>query len=60
MDCGGELRLVDKEAVRDRIPPRTYRWLDQYYLCCHCDRLFWRGSHWRNISRRLQTQLTER
>jgi hypothetical protein len=60
MDCGGELRAVAKETVRERIPPRTYRWLDHYYLCSHCDRLFWRGSHWRNISRRLQTQLTER
>jgi len=60
MDCGGELRAVAKETVRDRIPPRTYRWLDDYYLCDHCDRLFWRGSHWRNIRRRLPTQLTDR
>jgi hypothetical protein len=60
MDCGGELRAVAKETVRERIPPRTYRWLDDYYLCDHCDRLFWRGSHWRNIRRRLPTQLTDR
>ena len=27
MSCGGELRPGDKEALRERIPPRTYRWL---------------------------------
>jgi uncharacterized protein with PIN domain len=53
MSCGGELRPVDKEAMRDRIPPRTYRWLDQYYVCAKCDQLFWRGTHWRNISKQL-------
>lgn len=58
MECGGELRAVAKETVRERIPPRTYRWLDDYYLCARCDRLFWRGSHWRNISRRLQARIT--
>jgi len=60
MDCGGELRAVPKETVRERIPPRTYRWLDDYYLCEQCGRLFWRGSHWQNIRRRLPTQLTEK
>jgi len=28
MSCGGELIPGDKEALRERIPPRTYRWLD--------------------------------
>src|SRR2546423_243622 len=36
MSCGGELRPATKESLRDRIPPRTYRWLDEYFLCCCC------------------------
>jgi len=54
MSCGGELRRVDKESVRERIPPRTWRWLDEYYLCTQCDRLFWRGTHWERIRRDLE------
>jgi hypothetical protein len=53
MNCGGQLRRVDKEAVRERIPPRTYRWLDEYFVCCQCDQLFWHGTHWRNIQAQL-------
>lgn len=53
MACGGELRLEAKEALRERIPPRTYRWLDEYFVCARCGQVFWRGTHWQ----RIQTQL---
>lgn len=53
MICSGNLEKVDKEIVRDRIPPRTYRWLDEYYLCKGCGRLFWRGTHWQRIRGKL-------
>jgi hypothetical protein len=49
MACGGELRPVEKEALRERIPPRTYRWLDEYFVCGRCDKLFWHGTHWARI-----------
>lgn len=49
MACGGRLIAVEKESVRDRIPPRTYPWRDDYYLCERCDRLFWKGTHWERI-----------
>jgi uncharacterized protein with PIN domain len=53
MECGGELRRAEKESLRDRIPPKTYRWLDEYFLCARCGKLFWRGTHWDKISREL-------
>jgi uncharacterized protein with PIN domain len=53
MRCGGALRRVDKEAFRERIPPRTYRWLDEYFVCERCDQLFWHGTHWLKIQRQL-------
>ena len=49
MSCGGELRRGSKEALHERIPPRTYRWLDEYYVCSRCDKLFWHGTHWQRI-----------
>ncbi len=54
MSCGGELRLADKEALRERIPPRTYRWLDRFYVCNRCDKVFWHGTHWQQIRGQLE------
>ena len=53
MTCGGELRAVAKEEVAERIPPRTARWKDDYFVCSGCDGLFWQGTHWERIARRL-------
>ncbi|MDD5220895.1 MAG: Mut7-C RNAse domain-containing protein [Candidatus Bipolaricaulis sp.] len=43
--CNGLLRTVEKDAVRDRIPPRTALWLDEYHECPDCRRLYWWGTH---------------
>lgn len=53
MKCGGELVEIAKEAARERIPPKTYRWIDQYFECAHCGKLFWHGSHWTKIQEKL-------
>lgn len=49
MSCGGRLVQSNKEALRERIPPRTYRWLDEYFVCSSCGKLFWHGTHWHRI-----------
>lgn len=43
--CNGLLRRADKDAVRERIPPRTALWLDEYSECPDCRRLYWWGTH---------------
>ncbi len=53
MSCGGELEPVDKYAMRDRIPPKTWRWKDEFFICKGCNKLFWHGTHWQRITQRL-------
>ncbi len=53
MSCGGRLQPVDKQTVRDRIPPRTWPWRDDYYVCERCQKLFWEGTHWQKIRQHL-------
>jgi len=55
MPCGGELRVVAKREVLERIPPRTARWREEYWICSSCDRLFWKGTHWERIETRLRS-----
>jgi uncharacterized protein with PIN domain len=54
MSCGGELRRENKEALGPHIPPKTYRWLDEFFVCTRCGKLFWRGTHWHRIQSELQ------
>jgi uncharacterized protein with PIN domain len=56
MACGGALRPVPKGDVEARIPPRTARWKDDYFVCARCDRLFWQGTHWARIAAALAAE----
>jgi uncharacterized protein with PIN domain len=58
MTCGGTLVPTAKDAVRERIPPRTAKWLDEYFVCAGCGGLFWRGTHWERIARELEQAVT--
>jgi uncharacterized protein with PIN domain len=53
MSCGGELRVVNKESLREKIPPKTYCWLNEFFICQRCGKLFWHGTHWEKIKARL-------
>lgn len=53
MKCGGSLARASKEAYRDRIPPKTYEWLDTFFVCEQCGQLFWHGTHWQKIQKEL-------
>ena len=53
MSCGGRLREVKKESIRERIPPKTYVWRDEFFECERCGKIFWHGTHWEKITRHL-------
>ena len=54
MKCGGRLVPTEKESLRERIPPKTYRWRDEYFVCDECGQLFWHGTHWEKIQAQLK------
>lgn len=49
MACNGELRAVDKEAIADRLPPRTRQHYDDFRRCDDCERIYWKGSHYTRL-----------
>ena len=53
MSCGGQLIRADKESLKQRIPPKTYLRIDEYFVCARCGKLFWHETHWLRIVGRL-------
>ena len=54
MVCGGLLEEIPKEQARERVPPRTFGWVNRYWECERCGQLFWHGSHWQRIAEQLR------
>jgi len=52
--CNGELRKVSREEVKDRVPPRVYRFYSDFWICTSCGKVYWIGSHWVKIEEILE------
>jgi len=49
--CNSEIRPVSKEEVRGKVPETTFLSYSQFWRCSGCGQIYWRGPHWRRISK---------
>jgi uncharacterized protein with PIN domain len=54
MRCNGPLAPVAKDAVANRVPPRSFSHFDRFLQCAGCGRVYWEGSHFARLSRLLE------
>jgi uncharacterized protein with PIN domain len=52
--CNKEIHLVEKEAVKDRIPEKSAVNFEKFYQCPQCKRVYWAGTHTQNTEKRLK------
>lgn len=53
MACGGDLLDVPKHEVMAEAPPLAYRHCNEFFRCARCGKLFWQGTHWQKIEKKL-------
>jgi len=51
MTCNGRLIPITKAEVIDRLSPETRRHIDDFQVCASCDKIYWQGSHHRELNR---------
>ena len=44
--CNHALEPISKEAVLDRLEPRTQQYFDEFQICPACKQIYWKGSHY--------------
>jgi uncharacterized protein len=60
MHCNALLRPVSKEAVADRLLPETKQHYEEFRICPECDRIYWKGSHYRRMQKFIEAVLASR
>jgi hypothetical protein len=48
--CNGALQPVDKEAVIDRLEPKTIKYYHHFHICQDCEQIYWKGSHYQPLN----------
>ena len=54
LECNRPLTESRPEEVTDRVPPYVYKTQSQYMECPACRRVYWRGTHWEAMVRKLE------
>ncbi len=47
--CNGIVRKIEKNKIRDRLMPKTMYYYDEFYQCSHCEKIYWKGSHYERM-----------
>ena len=45
IQCNTSIRMVEKNAVRGKVPDYIWETQDTFHTCTHCRRIYWSGSH---------------
>ncbi len=53
LECNQPLEERTEEQVKARVPPYVFQTQHQYMECPACHRIYWRGTHWQAMTRRL-------
>jgi len=51
--CNAPLVEVSPQEVQGRVPPFVLRSHSRFRRCPSCDKIYWPGSHWKRIQKRL-------
>ncbi len=55
--CNDELLDVKKEDVAGKVPFYTYKHFKKFARCPNCARIYWEGSHHKNMKKKLEAIL---
>ena len=60
--CNGvvkEVRPDDEQfaSLRDTVPEGVRAWCNQYYRCAGCGKVYWQGSHYEKLKKKIETLL---
>lgn len=57
LECNEPTDAVEKEAVKDRVPPYVFQTQSSFRQCPACLRIYWSATHVRDMVRRLRRSL---
>jgi uncharacterized protein with PIN domain len=53
LECNQPLVERSKGQVGGRVPPYVFKTQQKYMECPACNRIYWRGTHWQAMTRKL-------
>jgi uncharacterized protein with PIN domain len=52
--CNTGLKPIEKQEVKHKVPAYVYQNQEKFTTCPACQRIYWQGTHWGNVSQALK------
>lgn len=49
--CNSITENIDKSYTKDKVPEKVYDSNEQFWICKSCDKLYWEGTHIKNLQK---------
>lgn len=53
LECNSILKKIEKEKIINRIPQKVKDYLNEFYICINCDKVYWKGTHYEKMEKML-------
>lgn len=53
IECNAKLKILPKEKAKNLVPLFVYEQAEVFALCPSCGRIFWKGTHFRDMEKKL-------
>jgi len=53
LECNTLLKAVSREAVKQLVPAYVYEQGSEFSICPQCSRIFWQGTHFRDMDQKI-------
>lgn len=54
LKCNSPLEAKDKSKIEHLLLPNTKKYFSDFYYCSQCEKVYWKGSHYQNILKKLK------
>jgi uncharacterized protein with PIN domain len=59
LECNSVLANVPKENVSGRVPEHAYETHEEFWECCGCDKIYWKGTHFRRMKAEVERLMSQ-
>lgn len=53
LECNGIIEAVAKSEILGKVPPRIEQEFDKFHRCQNCRKIYWHGSHYRQMQEKI-------
>jgi uncharacterized protein with PIN domain len=58
--CNGNIVSIDKKEIWEQLQPRTRQYYDAFFVCEACRRIYWQGSHYKEMQAKIADLLCKK